>query len=121
MEQTTVRITDLLLRTVIGGNGWEQRTQQDIVINVTYTYDAQAALQSDDMADAVDYKRIKKRIIETVENSQYHLIESLTKNILSIVMDDARVLTATVRIDKPGALRFAQSVSTEMSSRRRKS
>jgi FolB domain-containing protein len=118
MEITTVRITDLLLRAVIGGNEWEQRTQQDIVINVTYSYDARAALQSDDMADAVNYKLIKKHIIETVETSHYHLIESLTKAILSIVMDDIRVLSATVRIDKPGALRFAQSVSTEMSSRR---
>ena len=118
MEQITVRITDLLLRAVIGGNEWEQRTQQDIIINVTYTYDAQAALESDAMADAVDYKQIKKRIVETVENSHFHLIESLTKSILSIVSDDARVQTATVRIDKPGALRFAQSVSTEMSSRR---
>jgi len=118
MQPVIIRITDLLLRTIIGGNEWEQEAQQEVVINITYSFDAEKALQSDAMEDTVDYKLIKKRIIEIVEHSSCRLIETLANRILSLIMDDSRILTATVRVDKPGALRFAKTVSAELSSRR---
>jgi D-erythro-7,8-dihydroneopterin triphosphate epimerase len=42
----------------------------------------------------------------------------LTKNILDLVMDDKKVNWARVQVDKPHALRFAESVSVEMESNR---
>ena len=114
----TIRITDLSLRTIIGTNDWERTNKQDVIINVVIEYNAQKAAQSDNIKDAVDYKVITKKIIKEVESSQYGLLEKLTDAILRIVMEDQKVHAATVRIDKPFALRFARSVSLELSAKR---
>jgi FolB domain-containing protein len=118
MKLATIKITDLALRTIIGGIEWERNTPQDVVINIALTYDADRAVASDAMEDAVDYKGLKRRIIDEVEKSSFHLLEKLTSRVLDIVMEDKRVLSAKVRIDKPSALRFAKTVSVEMNDRR---
>jgi D-erythro-7,8-dihydroneopterin triphosphate epimerase len=115
-----VRISNLKLRTIIGNNDWERDIKQDLVINVTFAYDARKASESDDIKDAVDYKTITKKIIQHVEGSQYHLIEKLAATILKIVMDIPAVQLSTVKIDKPQALRFADSVSIELSDSKKK-
>lgn len=113
MKRATIRITDLHLRTIIGIYDWERETLQDILINITLEFDAAKAIQTDNVKDTVDYKAITKKIIAFVEKSQSYLLEKLTEEVLKIVMKDTKVLTATVRIDKPQALRFAKSVSVE--------
>ena len=117
-NMATIRITDLSLRTIIGTNDWERTNKQDVVINVVFEYDAKKASKSDNIKDAVDYKIVTKKIIKEVETSQYGLLEKLTESVLKIVMEDSKVLSATVQIAKPFALRFAKSVSVELSAKR---
>lgn len=116
----TIHITDLTLKTIIGTNDWERTTKQKVVINVSLEYDASAAAKSDNIGDAVDYKKITKKIISMVRKSKFHLLEKLTQNVLDIVLEDKKIKKASVRIDKPLALRFAKSVSLERTSFQRK-
>lgn len=111
---TIIRITDLHLRAIIGIFDWEREHKQDIVINVTIGYDARQAIATDDIKEALDYKTITKRIIREVEDSKFFLLERLTQHILDVVMNFSKVEFATVRVDKPTALRFAKSVSVEL-------
>jgi len=69
--------SDLALRCVIGVYSEERREKQDVIINLVLECNHAAAAQSDQLADAVDYKEIKKEIIELVEASEFHLIETL--------------------------------------------
>ena len=116
-----IRIVDLTLRTVIGVNGWERQIKQDVVINVEIDYNAAKACRSDKIQDAVDYKDITKKIISVVEESNFFLIEKLAAAVMRVVLANPQVRSATVRVDKPNALRFARSVSVEISSKRRRS
>ncbi|MCA9399019.1 MAG: dihydroneopterin aldolase [Candidatus Omnitrophica bacterium] len=113
-----IRITNLRLRTVIGANDWERDIEQDVIINIEMDFDASPSIQSDDLTDTIDYKTITKEIIEKVEASEFFLIEKLADMVLRIVMKDKRVKAATVRLDKPHALRFADSVSIELTEQR---
>ena len=63
-------------------------------------------------------KDITKKIIEKVENSSFFLLEKLTDVILNIVLENPLVCESSVRVDKPNALRFADSVSVELSKKR---
>ncbi len=112
----TLRITDLRLRTIIGVNDWERDIKQDIIINITICYNATKSTKSDDLSDTLDYKSITKEIIKEVENSSFFLLEKLAKMTLDIVMNHPLTEKAIVRIDKPSALRFADSVSIELHS-----
>ena len=51
-------------------------------------------------------------------DNRFKLLEVLTKNILDLIMLDERVCHARVEVDKPHALRFAESVSFEMEAKR---
>jgi dihydroneopterin aldolase/D-erythro-7,8-dihydroneopterin triphosphate epimerase len=105
-----IKIQDLLLRTIIGINEEERRNRQDVLINITLDADMRPAGQSDDIADAVNYRTITKRVIQLVENSQFYLVEKMAAEIADICLRDPRVERAQVSVEKPGALRFARSV-----------
>ncbi|MGB3535410.1 MAG: dihydroneopterin aldolase [Microcoleaceae cyanobacterium] len=113
-----VHIENLRLRTIIGFNDWEREKKQDVKINIKIRFDAAKAGRSDCVEDTVNYKTIAKRIIETVEQSQFYLVEKLAQVILDIAMENPQVVEAWVKVEKPFALRFADSVSIELSAQR---
>lgn len=114
----TIRIVDLKLKAVIGVNDWETKTVQDVRINIMVLYNAQRAIATDRLKFALDYKALKLSVIRLVKNSSFQLLESLTAAILELIMRDPRIMEATVRVDKPKALRFARSVCVEMTQSR---
>lgn len=107
-------IRDLLLRGIIGINPDERVKKQDILINVVIDADIRQAAQSDDIEDAVNYKSITKRIIEHVEASSDFLVEKMVTDLARIVIMEFGVERVMVRLEKPGALRFAESVGVEI-------
>ena len=109
-----IRITNLRLRTFIGFNPEERAKQQDIVINVEIEHGAKAGALQDDVAAALDYKVISKAIIRHVEDGRFLLLERLVSDLLEICTRDPAVTRALVTVDKPHALRFADSVSLTM-------
>ena len=109
-----IHIKDLLLRTIIGINAEERRARQDVLINIDLHVDTRAASASDDIDDAVNYRTITKRVIKLVEESRINLVEKLAAEIAGTCLEDPSVEAVTVRVEKPGALRFARSVGLEL-------
>lgn len=106
-----INITNLRLRTFIGFNPEEREKQQDIVINIEIRYAVNEAALQDDVEQALNYKTITKRVIRLVEAGQFLLLERLVADVLAVCSDHEDVRFARVTIDKPHALRFADSVS----------
>ena len=113
-----IRIKNLRLRTVVGTNDWEREAPQDVIINIEMEYDGSKAAETDRLEDTVNYKAVKRRIIDAVEGSHFYLLEKLADRILKTVMEEKKVQRAFVEIDKPHALRFADSVSISSSAER---
>ena len=114
-----IRVKNLLLRTYIGFNPEEIANMQDVVINIEIEADiSEEAMLSDEPDGIYNYKTITKQIIVMVQDKRFKLLEVLTKNILDLIMTDERVSWARVEVDKPHALRFAESVSFEMEAER---
>jgi D-erythro-7,8-dihydroneopterin triphosphate epimerase len=110
-----IRVKNLLLRTFIGFNPEEIANKQDVIINIEIEADIpEEALQKDEPNGIYDYKIVTKKIIGLVQDNRFKLLEVLTRNILDLIMADERVSRARVEVDKPHALRFAESVSFEM-------
>lgn len=113
-----IQIKNLQLQTIIGVYDWERSDPQDVIVNVWLQFDAAQSAKTDEIVDTLDYKAVKQRIMEEVEHSSFHLLERLAARILEVAMEDAKVLEAAVEVDKPHALRFADSVSVRCSKRR---
>ena len=119
VEGSRIRIKNLRLRTFVGFNEEEQQKRQDVVINITIDYDALRAAASDSPDHALNYRTITKQVIELVEDNRFLLLEKLVHDIVKLVLDHPAVDTVQVEVDKPHALRFADSVSLTMTASRR--
>ena len=113
-----IRIKNLRLRTIIGVEDWERVCPQEIIVNVEMEFDGSTAAVSDKLQDAIDYSELKRRMIAQAEPARFFLLERLADFILKIVMEDHRITRAVVEVDKPHALRFADSVSVVTSAKR---
>ncbi len=113
-----IRVKDLRLRTYIGIKEEEINNKQDVLINLTILYPAVEAVRDNDIDHALNYRTITKAIIQHVEGNRFALLERLTQEILDLVMNHATVRYAEVEVDKPHALRFAESVSITLAGHR---
>jgi FolB domain-containing protein len=114
MAHDKIIVQDLLLRGIIGFNDWEREKKQDILINLTLFTDTRRGGLSDDPADILNYRTITKAIIAHVEESSYKTVEALATAIARICVVDHGAERVIVRVEKPGALRFARSVGVEI-------
>jgi len=116
--QARIQIKNMRLRAIIGANDWEREQKQDVAVSITADFDPTAVIASDNLADTVNYKTMKKRVMTLVENSAFFMIEKMAAAIIDAVMQDPLVASTTVRVAKPGALRFADNVWVELSAQR---
>ena len=66
------------------------------------------------MNSSINYRSICKRVIALVESSSFQLIETLATHVLQQLFNEFELVQVTIKIDKPHALRFAESVGFSM-------
>jgi FolB domain-containing protein len=107
-------IKDLSARGIIGVNPEERLQPQEILINVIlYTSTAKAA-QSDDIQDTVSYSVVAKKVRACAETAQRYTVEALAEDITKVCLSEPGVIKVQVRVEKPRAVRFANSVGVEI-------
>lgn len=109
--EATINIRNLRLRTFIGFNPEERAKQQDVVINIEIRYSVPRSALQDEVDGALDYKILTKRVIRHVEDGRFLLLERLVADVLDLCSEHPSIVHSRVTIDKPHALRFADSVS----------
>lgn len=114
MAEDRIFVRDLRLRGIVGINDWEREKPQDIVVNLTLFGDFSAAGESDSIEDALNYRTLTKDVIDYVESSSHFLVEKLATALARICVVDHGAERVRVRVEKPGALRFADSVGVEV-------
>ena len=118
MSTDIVFIEDLRVETVIGVYDWEREIKQAVSINLEMGFDIRRAAASDDLADALDYKAVAKRLIRFIESSEFQLVEALAEQCAAIVLEEFPVEWLRLRLDKPGAVRGSSSVGVVIERRR---
>lgn len=107
-------ITDLLIRGVIGITEKEREQPQDILVNVIIGVDTKPAAESDNVELSVNYRTVAKKILAHVESVKRFTVEALAADVATICLEEPHAQSAVVRIEKPGAVRFARSVGLEI-------
>ena len=109
-----VIIKNLLVRGIIGVNDWERKRPQDILINITLFTDTIRAAETDDINDCVDYSTISKKVQKHAESVEKLTVEALANELVKICLEEQKVQKVIMRVEKPGAVRFAESVGVEI-------
>ena len=105
-----VFIKDLKVETIIGIFEWEREVKQIISVDIEMDFDNKKAARSDDIKDALDYKKVGKRVVAFIEGSKVKLVESLAEKVAKIILKEFPVSKLVLTLSKPGALRGSESV-----------
>ena len=109
-----VIIKNLVARGIIGINDWERIKPQEILINIILFGDLKKAGVSDDIEDSINYRTVAKEAQSLAENCHRQTVEALAADIASYCLEVKGVKKVQVRVEKPGAVRFAESVGVEI-------
>lgn len=109
-----VLIKNLVARGIIGVNDWERKRAQNILINLTLFTDTHRAGETDNINDCVDYSKMSKKILLHAESVNRLTVEALANDLAKICLEEKSVSKVIVRVEKPGAVRFAESVGVEV-------
>ncbi|MBS3751572.1 MAG: dihydroneopterin aldolase [Anaerolineales bacterium] len=109
-----VIIKDLIARGIIGVNDWERKKPQEILINLELYGDLTKVGKTDQVQDSLNYRTIAKEALRIAETAERFTVEALAADIADACMSFEGLKKAVVRIEKPGAVRFSESVGVEI-------
>jgi FolB domain-containing protein len=103
-------IKNLLVRGIVGIKPDERENTQDVLVNATLWADTRPAAASDDIADAINYRTVTKAMIAHIGDSRPYLVERLAAELVNVCFTiDPRITEVEISVEKPGALRHAES------------
>jgi len=109
-----ITLTGLKIKCIIGIFDWERKQKQAVLIDLKFPCDVRRASRTDRIEDTVNYKRIAKAAIQFVEGSRFQLIETLAEKLAGLLMERFDLGELFLTLQKPGAIRGAQSVGVSL-------
>ena len=103
-------LSGLTTECIIGIWDWERRVKQKVVVDLEMGADIRRAAGSDRIDDTLDYKRVSKRLLQFIGDSEFQLVETLTERIAELVITEFLVPWVRVRLNKQGAIRGSRDV-----------
>jgi len=95
---------------IIGIFDWERQVKQTVIVDIEISADIRKAALSDSIDDTLNYKRVAKRVLTFVEESKFHLVETLAEHIAMLILDDFGITWVRISLSKPGAIRSSRDV-----------
>ena len=105
-----IYISQLRVETVIGVYEWERHIRQVVLLDREMATDVARAAATDNIADALNYKAVAKRVAAFVEGTRFQLVETLAERVAERVLDEFGVPWVRLRVCKEGALRGVKEV-----------
>ncbi len=95
---------------IIGIFDWERQVRQTVIVDIEISADIRKAAHSDSIDDTLNYKRVAKRVLTFVEESKFHLVETLAEHIAMLILEDFGIAWVRISLSKPGAIRNSRDV-----------
>ena len=95
---------------IIGIFDWERQVKQTVIVDIEISADIRKAALSDSIDDTLNYKRVAKRVLSFVEESKFHLVETLAEHIAMLMLEEFSVAWVRISLSKPGAIRSSRDV-----------
>ncbi len=109
-----VFIRDLVLACSIGVHHHEKETPQRVRINLDLAVDEGGQPIDDDIDNVICYEQLAEGVGDIVGRGHVNLVETLAENIAAMCLEDLRVRSARVRVEKLDILEGAESVGVEI-------
>lgn len=109
-----VFIRDLVLACSIGIHGHEKEARQRVRINLDLAVDESGKPINDDIHNVVCYEELADGVQKIIDHGHVNLVETLAEDIAAMCLEDGRVRSVRVRVEKLDILEGAESVGVEI-------
>jgi dihydroneopterin aldolase len=103
---------------IIGIFDWERQVKQTVIVDIEISADIRKAALSDSIDDTLNYKRVAKRVLAFVEESKFHLVETLAEHVAMLILEDFGIAWVRISLSKPGAIRDSRDVGVALERQR---
>jgi len=110
----TVFIKDFIIEEIIGIHKHEKIKKQKIKFNIVIDVDQNTLPVEDDIKSIIDYEKIINKLENLANKKKYNFIESLVEDSFKEIFEDKRINSVKIKIEKPEAIKNADSVGIEV-------
>ena len=110
----TVFIKDFIVQEIIGIHEHEKTEKQKIKFNIVVNVNQNTVPDEKNIKSIVDYEKITNKLENLVKNKKYNFLESLAENSFKEIFEDNRINSVKIKIEKPDAIKNADSVGVEV-------
>ncbi len=106
----SIFLEQVKLKVKLGVPAWERLLPQTIVLDISMDFDLAAAGKSDAIADTLDYGAVLGRLNDSLQNSQFQLVEALAEHVCQLILKEFAATRVKVKVGKPGILPGVKAV-----------
>ena len=110
----TVFIKDFIIEEIIGIHKHEKIKKQKIKFNILLDINQRFVPDEKDIRSIVDYEKITNKLESLAKSKKYNFLESLAEDSFKEIFEDKRINSVTIKIEKPDAIKNANSVGVEV-------
>ena len=110
----TVFIKDFIIQEIIGIHEYEKTKKQKIKFNIVVNVNQNTVPDEKDIKSIVDYEKITNKLENLAKNKKYNFLESLAEDSFKEIFEDKRINSVKIKIEKPDAIKNADSVGVEV-------
>ena len=110
----TVFIKDFIIEEIIGIHEHEKIRKQKIKFNIVIDVDRNTLPNEEDIKSIIDYEKITNKLENLTKKKKYNFLESLAEDSFEEIFKDKRINSVTIKIEKPEAIKNAESVGVEV-------
>jgi len=110
----SVFIKDFIIQEIIGIHEHEKTEKQKIKFNIVVDVNQNTVPDEKDIKSIVDYEKITNKLENLVKNKKYNFLESLAEDSFKEIFEDKRINSVKIKIEKPDAIKNADSVGVEV-------
>ena len=110
----TIFIKDFIIHEIIGMHDHEKIKKQKIKFNIVINVNQNTLPNEKDLRSIINYEKITKKLKNLVKNKKYNFLESLAEDSFKEIFEDKRINSVKIKIEKPEAIKNAESVGVEV-------
>ena len=110
----SVLIKNFIIHEIIGVHEHEKIKKQKIKFNIVIDVDQNVLPNEKDIKSIVDYEKITNNLKNLAKSKKYNFLESLAEDSFKEIFEDKRINSVKIKIEKPEAIKNADSVGVEI-------
>ena len=110
----TVFIKDFIIKEIIGIHKHEKIKKQKIKFNIVLDVNHNLIPEEGDIKSIIDYEKITNKLENLTKSKKYNFLESLVEDSFKEIFEDKRINSVKIKIEKPEAIKNADSVGVEV-------